>query len=171
MTGDLELKPCPFCGVRLERSEVFSSRTRDHYFHPKGDERCPAQNVLVHKPESVARWNRRAALSREGEARVQVKPLVWEPWENQRHGYNNRLIAARAETPFNAYFLEHDDGSGRWWVTDRIMGPEIAGPFGDEQEARAAAQADYKARILSAINTSPVPDITDEAVERAGETE
>ncbi|MVB00109.1 hypothetical protein GN330_22950 [Nitratireductor sp. CAU 1489] len=71
MTHDLELKPCPFCGVSLERSEVFSSRTSDSYFHPESHEQCPAQNVLIHGPSSASKWNSRAALSHEGEANVE----------------------------------------------------------------------------------------------------
>jgi hypothetical protein len=67
-----ELKPCPFCGKHLERSEAFSTRRQSHFMHPVPDdneEPCMIDQVRVvdylddrkdsatHGPKA---WNRRA---------------------------------------------------------------------------------------------------------------
>ncbi|MBX5131652.1 hypothetical protein HJB80_02955 [Rhizobium lentis] len=82
---------------------------------------------------------------------IVVKPLEWEAvalvdgW--------NWLTVARAETPFGRYTLDkHDKGFLRI-----MFGNKSVGHFedGNREEAKAAAQADYSARILSAIAAPP----------------
>lgn len=61
----MELKPCPFCGERLERSETFSTRTRDYFVHPTPDmlsyDMCPLTEfrLVSNDPDGIAAWNRR----------------------------------------------------------------------------------------------------------------
>ena len=58
---------CPFCGCTLEKSEVFSSRSTEHFMHPRADEgeECIASSIriLVSDREDdkhrLALWNRR----------------------------------------------------------------------------------------------------------------
>lgn len=93
----------------------------------------------------------RAALSAPKAEAVAVKPLEWvRGW-----------MEAEAETEVGLYKIRYRrDGSFEWSI----------GTFkrwsSSWDSAIAAAQADYAARILSAIDTSPVPALTDEAVER-----
>lgn len=63
-----ELKPCPFCGTRLVRSETFSTRMADYFVHEVEDdvESCILFNVSVEvrldgRPSDRAEaWNKRA---------------------------------------------------------------------------------------------------------------
>lgn len=107
-----------------------------------------------------------ALTAQPAEARVTVKALEWDDrWNENRStsGRSKRLIMERALTAFGAYFIEHSRDDDTWWLTDRLLGDEIAGPLGEPWEARAAAQADYEARIRSAL----VPQWMDTAVEAA----
>ena len=80
-----ELKPCPFCGEQLERSEQFSSRSADTWMHP--DNGCIlAMNMRVIVPlagyrtdregedERVAAWNRRSTSALPTE---EAEPAAW----------------------------------------------------------------------------------------------
>src|SRR6056297_3061893 len=68
-----------------------------------------------------------------------VKPLVWETDEPWRH---------MGRVPFKCanwcYWVM--ESNGQW----RVMGLE--GQYDTPEEAKAAAQADYASRILSALN-------------------
>lgn len=61
-----QLLPCPFCSAALQRSEVFSTRLRDHFVHPDNvcflGHRCIMLAVATDGDagEDVDRWNRRA---------------------------------------------------------------------------------------------------------------
>jgi hypothetical protein len=59
-----ELKPCPFCGARLERADAFSTRTRDCFVHPDLEDQdfCPAGGIRLfsNSPARIANWNARA---------------------------------------------------------------------------------------------------------------
>lgn len=59
------LLPCPFCDELLQRSEVFSTRRRDHFVHPDTDCFLGRRRIMLvvatdgEASEDVARWNRR----------------------------------------------------------------------------------------------------------------
>lgn len=107
----------------------------------------------------------RAALSAPKAEAVTVKPLVWvdgkfsdkHPRETADSILGTYEVLQWAQGDFGGSVPAEDRGSSN---------REFCGAKTMEQ-AKAAAQADYEARILSAIDTSPVPAITDEAVERA----
>ena len=70
-----------------------------------------------------------------------VKPLVWT-----QGGY--------AETPFGKYHVVMEDWSGQddfWFVCFAGKPYGKCGEHGSEEAAKAAANADYEARILAAL--------------------
>lgn len=77
---------------------------------------------------------------------VQVKPLVWTS-----KGY--------AQTPFGKYLVAREDWSGQedfWFVCVAGKPYGKCGEHSSAKAAKAAAQADYEARILAAIEPAPV---------------
>ena len=98
-----------------------------------------------------------AALSTPKAEAVAVGSLVWDsPIEGS---YRATAIGLR-------YYVYLNSDDGLWHMYSEGYQP-VNGEFATSKEAKAAAQANYEARILSAIDTSPVPALTDEAVERA----
>lgn len=95
-----------------------------------------------------------AALQQES-PRTIVKPLEWEPANSDGtksySSVSERLIDEKAITPFGAYFIEHDEGDDSYWLLNKLLGKEIAGPFADISDARAAGDAHHERRILSAL--------------------
>jgi hypothetical protein len=89
--------------------------------------------------------------------RVRVKPLEWEP---AREGF----CKWRATTPFSVYEVAK---YGKQWAVyfndDLIAEPE------GEEAAKAAAEADYRERILSALVPTPAPDAEPAATMTDGE--
>lgn len=77
---------------------------------------------------------------------VGVKKLEWEPEK-----YRGRVFGYRAKTDLTRYFVE-DMGEGcgqfRFWLQGSDY---VIGKFATDDAAKAAAQADYERRILSAI--------------------
>lgn len=60
-----ELKPCPFCGCRLVKSDFWSRRTETVFEHPVSDDpeqRCFMESVTIgeKRPDRIEAWNRRA---------------------------------------------------------------------------------------------------------------
>lgn len=110
-----------------------------------------------------------------------VKPLMWAPYFNGYCLHADTRIAAYSyayaitgrysigrkheykkstdprERPFD------DVLSSDWWIETPCR--KILGPFNSDILAKAAAQADYEARILAAIELAP-PAITPEALEQ-----
>jgi len=77
-----------------------------------------------------------------------VKPLVWTS-----KGY--------AETPFGNYLVVREDWSGKddfWFVCFAGKPYAKCGEHGSEETAKAAAQADYEARILAALEPVTVQE-------------
>ncbi|EMG53118.1 hypothetical protein WYI_13807 [Ochrobactrum sp. CDB2] len=59
---------------------------------------------------------------------------------------------SRCETEFGTYRTwTHDEANGKWFWSVEGGYNEVTGEATDEEAAKAAAQADYEARILSAI--------------------
>ena len=91
---------------------------------------------------------------------VKVKPLVWS------HVPVDYVETYQAECPFGYYrvFEDEDSAAGAIWVefaanverfnmSDAVEVDRVYGEFSD---AKAAAQADYERRILSALEPAPV---------------
>lgn len=94
--------------------------------------------------------SRRAANSA---GRVEVKALEWErvtkPGSEDEHD--------EAETPFGGYIITADAFSYSPTTAYYVDGPNwFKGQYASVVEAKAAAQADFNQRILSAIVSSPV---------------
>lgn len=65
---------------------------------------------------------------------------------------------SRCETEFGTYRTwTHDEANGKWFWSVEGGYNEVGGSAKDEAAAKAAAQADYEARILSAIEVAPSP--------------
>jgi len=72
---------------------------------------------------------------------VKVKPLEWG------RSVMPPFIAS-ARTPVGTYHVESRGANGWWWMFSGMLGDE---GHASEDDAKAAAQADYENRILSAI--------------------
>ena len=75
---------------------------------------------------------------------VGVRPLVWLAKSEWHHV---------AENPFGECWIKHYNGKGGLWT---LYGPGHYGPnndFPSIDAAKAAAQADYEARIRAALTT------------------
>jgi len=149
------LAPCPFCGgvaeiVHIEEGE-----------NAGGSCVCCTQclasgNVeFEFKENFVSNWNRRAPLSAVGPkaGTVGVKALEW------RHR-DFPVRQERAETMFGPYTVT--DGGNTLSDDPFWEGPGWGGGHArDFDAAKAAAQADYEARILSAL--TPAPSVAEAA--------
>ena len=91
-----------------------------------------------------------AAMLRACKGRVRVKLLEW------RDSYG----VLRAETPFGDYKITGN-------VLHRLGNPAPQSVHENEEAAKAAAQADYEARILSALEPAPDHAGWDAAIEAA----
>jgi hypothetical protein len=99
---------------------------------------------MTHPPDSPAPLNKDAEavlLGRgEGWQPIRVKPLEWNPFE--------------AETPFGYRYSIYEEGGmdRQCWAVNLVDGR-----FDSIQEARAAAQADFESRIMSALDHCEPP--------------
>ncbi len=94
-----------------------------------------------------------AALPAQG---VWVKPLVWEPSVIDKPWHS-------AKAPWGWYYAQWDDETQAWFASlemGEIEYPTILDPADVPtlDAAKAAAQADYERRILSALEIGGAPD-------------
>ena len=52
-----ELKPCPFCGVKLYRCEIENGERWAHEYDPAV--KCVLSRKFIRGEEQIARWNTR----------------------------------------------------------------------------------------------------------------
>ncbi len=155
-----ELKPCPFCGVEASEFKDRGHSTAYSVGCFNGDCTIEPNTWADTKAEAIAAWNTRADLSQAAITAAMmgaVKPLEW--------------VHDKAECEVGVYVIDSGkSGDGRWWAW--ALNPDASDPFfiwtygnsaGTEEFAKAAAQADYQARILSALS---IP--TDAAAALAG---
>ena len=84
---------------------------------------------------------------------VRVRALEWADYEEiVRDAQSGMHYASRALNGFNAYFVMQDGEQFRWWTSGHQTDHSVAHPTFDA--AKAAAQADYEARILAALATT-----------------
>ena len=93
------------------------------------------------------------------EHRVTVKPLVWSAVTVDRgDGSYDETGGFEADTPIGSYDIDIGFGSDcYYWSVQSPDGFDIGSNFDDPDNAKAAAQDDYDARILSAIYGAPTP--------------
>lgn len=148
--GDSDLKT-----TAEQRAKIRSKASRDASVGHKAYTEVSIEVVLDALDDINTLLARAAHAEAALRERVTVKPLEWhdDPFTG----------SLDAKTPFGSYYeISHcRDGYVLYHCYDRI------GVFSTLDDAKAAAQADYEARILSAITTEPVT-VTDEMVERAG---
>ena len=88
-----------------------------------------------------------------------VKQLVWEDVMMDRgDGYSEPSGDYEALCAWGSYYIEIGLGSNSYYWYVETMGREVGNIFDDLDDAKAAAQADYEARILSALEPAVQPD-------------
>ena len=102
-------------------------------------------------------------------AKPRVKPLVWERSTHKKHDGSVEY----AETSLGTYFICYDSddftgfycdfvylGNSTWFGTGGANTREIESHYHDDDltELKAAAQADYEARILACLDGEPDPN-------------
>lgn len=94
-------------------------------------------------------WNACATLEAQlaEKQAVRVKPLVWRG-----------EITKYAQSPFGAYTIDQTRATPTRFIWSAPIGDWMT--VETEAEAKAAAQADYERRILSALD-APVPKVTE----------
>lgn len=134
---DEALLPCPFCkDVRTPvaggwlRGLAEEMQTEQDVWGWAVRHHCGAQGPECDtEAEAIAAWNRRAALPARG---VAVKPLQWEAGERDQR---------RADSILGEFCVTFF--GGKWFYQGE--------PRKGMLDAQAAAQADYEARILAAL--------------------
>ena len=116
-----------------------------------------------HEAEAIAAWNRRAALPARW---VGVKPLVWEPSVIGKPWHS-------AKAPWGWYYAQWDDETQAWFASlemGEVEAPVILSPSDVPtiDAAKAAAQADYEARILSALEPDHAREARDAQMRAEG---
>jgi Lar family restriction alleviation protein len=150
----MALAPCPFCGgeaVDVDTSEICCPI--EYNAHARCSD-CDAQGPAEYrwdtpneaKAEAIAAWNRRADTR---PAPVSVKPLEWEDV-----GYGWAKTSWGGYTITDRFDPFWDEAFG-WEHSSRGDGDRSEEVFESVDAAKAAAQADYEARILPAIQPDP----------------
>ena len=160
----VELKPCPFCGGEMQIREALwpSEGDTDGIIHA-APSACPLPEFNTGTADNcatvAAAWNLRS-LPHLSQGAVRVKPLEWVDLGDGK--------AFRAFLPVIGGIRIEPYGACGWWEVlwsmpgqcDKLI-PDV---FDTADEAKAAAQADYERRVLSALSPAPV-GVTDEMVE------
>ena len=109
--------------------------------------------------EAHAQMEEAASMLRAMKGRVRVKPLEWRSIGRDRV----------AKTMIGEYVVSLDvfqvGGTAYLWVAGQVDGDDHHSEHKNMQAAKAAAQADYAARILAALD--PAPDHAELEAENA----
>lgn len=135
----VELKPCPFCGGKAVQRKSYDNDGFGAYFSYACKE-CGASSGERYATETCGiffeslrdAWNTRSDLA------VEVKPLEWD--------INRSTEQVGATGLFGEVYVTRF--GGKWFHNGECFDDDI-------DAAKAAAQADYNARILSALTTRP----------------
>jgi len=140
MTEVSELKPCPFCGDPMKHEH-------DAVGHIQQGDCVIGVNAWGGK-NAVERWNRRAALAAALAAapKPRVKALAWLKHPS--------AVAWRAETLLGTYQVWAVSATTTW-LFDGFGGEKIDCQEKNIETAKAASQADYERRVLSALEDQP----------------
>lgn len=154
MTDQPNLLPCPFCGGEAELRERMDENIWDHsqvkwLSVSCGNMDCDAVGFDWPEeadPNAVDLWNTRADLA------PKVKPLEWqgtvidgEHLRDTARDMDGRLRYEVGITAENHYLM----------IQIPKGGLESRGNYPSVEAAKAAAQADYERRILSALTHAP----------------
>jgi hypothetical protein len=88
-----------------------------------------------------------------------VKALEWREFATSRHDYGHGVWDANG--PWTTYSI-WDCFEGGFDDEDRYYARAISKSFHTVEAAKAAVQADFEARILSALTTPPAREVSDD---------
>lgn len=142
MVSAVDLLPCAHCG-----GEAWLNDYEAKHGDMTPASRCPQckscgcnLGYLPTEAKAIAAWNRRAPVSA-----GKVKALMWVADPYNEGDY--QFWRARA----GDYLYEVGCNLTYWWQEDGAANLCATEGFADADAAKAAAQADYEARILSAL--------------------
>lgn len=141
-------------GCYAQRSRPFAPR------RTKG--KCPIGAYAWGNHDAVEKWNTRALRS--ATPMPGVKPLEWREFATSRHDYGHGVWDANG--PWTTYSI-WDCFEAGFDDEDRYYARAISKSFHTVEAAKAAVQADFEARILSALTTPPAREVSEAEVERA----
>lgn len=126
------------------------------------------QEKLIEANDKLIRQNE--ALFRTGA--VKVKPLEWEETHTRRSEEDPTTEwngGFKADSALGYYEISMGFGSDAYyWAVTSPLGDDVGSDFEDPSYAKAAAQADYERRILSALEASrPAEQAVTEAMVEA----
>ncbi|MGP9790717.1 hypothetical protein [Roseinatronobacter sp. NSM] len=145
MSEEVEMKPCPFCGGEIDDMgkadhPAYFATTQNPTRYAVNCSRCLTMGPFAPSTNgAILAWNARAA--------PKVKALEWKDFEG---------MGAKAGAYYQAnYMITLWRGRGQFEVSFSYPGHGTGYDgerFHDSLEAaKAAAQADYEARILAAL--------------------
>lgn len=140
-----ELKPCPFCGA-VDPEWLASHVVCD--CGATGPRQDVDREYQADAMRALTDWNRRADLAAVQPAQVRVKPLVWRDDGTNGHETDHAF----------GFYEVYPSPEGDMLSRDGVD----SGVFPTLEAAKAAAQTDYEARILAALE--PQPDPRDEVI-------
>jgi len=146
-----DLKPCPFCGDAKDEDYAPSlSETRGllHNDQIGCSVYCPNCGIEFNEEyadDLIEKWNTRPASPSPASPSPAIKPLAWDDFDGR---------GAKAKVFYDASYLITKWSTGKFELAVSYPGHQaiFAGPqFYDTLDAaKAAAQADYEARIALA---------------------
>lgn len=142
----VSLLPCPFCGAEMVLTE------REEWVHPWNDT-CPADDIHISYRDEprLSAWNRRYKPVASG---VEVTPLEW--LDDGSGGFV--AMGSFGDYEVNPVgFLDRE----QWEI---LMPAHHLGHRDTLKEAKAAAEADYRNRILSALLPKATAPVVSEPV-------
>lgn len=149
-TRDLEavaLEACPFCDLPGNELEACHSGIWWEIYCD-GCGACGGRGLS--QASASEQWNTRAARSAPEAGKAVVKPLIWEsePPYSVARPFAGLHYATEVVWPEN----------GKAFDYVMLSGPTVgAKRFASLSDAKAAAQADYEVRIISALASIPAP--------------
>lgn len=121
---------------------------------PEGHE---GENAVPHEAAAALRA---IVAERQKPQAVRVKPLVWvETFEDRGDGTSEHNGGYEAASVLGFYEIGMGFGSDSYYWSISDPNCNDVGSFDDPTYAKAAAQADYEARILAALDVSETPAV------------
>ena len=135
MTDIPQLKPCPFCGG----ADGVEQQGDNRQSHIIACQECGCRLETGETWNAGDRWNTRIP--------PKVKPLVFE---------DRGILECTAVVSFGTYHVHWDDEVQSWYASLELgehENPIILEPSdcASDHDAKTVAQADYKRRILEAL--------------------